>query len=185
MKSVGQILATKGTTVYTISPRATVYDAVEMMGTENIGALLAIDDGEAVGLISEQDYARKIILQDRSSKDTSVAEIMATSLISVNPSQEVSESMALMSDRRVRHLPVIENGSLAGSSRSARSSKPSWTSRSRRFRTSRSTSPAGRRVEVGGPRAAGSWSRIAPWISRSSRSGSGSPGKWGTMRPSG
>ena len=114
MKSVQQILRTKGTLVHSIAPSATVFTALERMATENVGALVVLDGGRVVGLISERDYARKVILQDKASKQTTVSEIMATELVFVKTSHDVADCMELMSDRRVRHLPVIDDGELVG-----------------------------------------------------------------------
>lgn len=114
MKSVRQVLVKKGTGVHTIAPNDSVFVALEQMADQNVGALVVQDDGEVVGLISERDYARKVILQGKVSRDTAVREIMDTDPVSVGSVQTVSDCMALMTDRRVRHLPVIENGQLSG-----------------------------------------------------------------------
>ena len=114
MKNVERILASKGTTVHTITPTDTVFAALEQMAANGIGALVVLDKGDVVGVLSERDYARKVILQGKASKDTPVREIMETELVSVDTQATVAECMELMSERRVRHLPVIENGRLAG-----------------------------------------------------------------------
>ncbi|UCE85593.1 MAG: CBS domain-containing protein [Deltaproteobacteria bacterium] len=114
MKTVRQLLGEKGHTVYTIAPGATVFEALERMADCNVGALVVIDDGEVVGLISEREYARGVILKGRFSKDTPVREIMKHQVVCVGSRQKVDGCMALMTDNRVRHLPVLENGQLAG-----------------------------------------------------------------------
>ena len=115
MKSVAQILKTKPEqTVHTISPSTSVFDAVRRMAEKNIGALLVMEDVKIVGIITERDYARKIILMGRSSKETPVRDIMTSPVMYVRPDQTNEECMALMTDNRVRHLPVMDNGKLIG-----------------------------------------------------------------------
>ena len=115
MKTVAEILKEKGDrTVHTIEPTASVFEAVERMAQKNIGALLVLDQGRIVGMLTERDYARKVVLMARSSKDTPLREIMTTSVIYVRPDQTSEECMALMTQSRVRHLPVIDEGKLAG-----------------------------------------------------------------------
>jgi CBS domain-containing protein len=115
MKTVAEILKEKGDrTVHTIEPTASVFEAVERMAQKNIGALLVLEHGRIVGMLTERDYARKVVLMARSSKDTPLREIMTTSVIYVRPDQTSEECMALMTQSRVRHLPVIDEGKLAG-----------------------------------------------------------------------
>ena len=115
MKTVAEILKGKGDrTVHTIEPTASVFEAVERMAQKNIGALLVLEHGRIVGMLTERDYARKVVLMARSSKDTPLREIMTTSVIYVRPDQTSDECMALMTQSRVRHLPVIDEGKLAG-----------------------------------------------------------------------
>lgn len=115
MKNVRQLLARKGTNVHTISPDATVFEALERMAKHDVGALVVGDDrGEVIGLVSERDYARKVILQGRISRDTPVREIMTASVLCVTSRQTVDACMALMTKHRIRHIPVVENGQLAG-----------------------------------------------------------------------
>ena len=114
MKTVGQLLNAKGRLVWTIAPDATVYDALELMAEKEIGALVVVQAGQVVGLLSERDYARKVILKGKSSKDTRVKEIMSSPVVTVRPEQTVAECMALMTDKRIRHLPVLENDQLIG-----------------------------------------------------------------------
>ena len=114
MKTVRQILGAKGHTVFTIGPDATVYEALQEMATHDVGALVVTEEGEVVGLVSERDCARKLILLGRLTKDTPVRDIMTKEVICVGSKQTVDGCMALMSEKRVRHLPVLENGQLAG-----------------------------------------------------------------------
>jgi CBS domain-containing protein len=111
MTSVAQILKSKSDqTVYTIAPTASVFDAVQMMADRNIGALVVMEGEKIVGIISERDYARKIVLMARSSKDTPARNIMTSSAMYVSPVQRSEECMALMTENRVRHLLVIDSG---------------------------------------------------------------------------
>jgi CBS domain-containing protein len=114
MKTVREILQKKGNTVWSIPPEATVFDALQLMAEKNLGAVLVIKNDRVVGIMSERDYARKIILHGKHSKDTLVNEIMSSLVIYVNTSLSVEECMALMINKRIRHLPVIENGKLSG-----------------------------------------------------------------------
>ncbi|WP_394829611.1 CBS domain-containing protein [Pendulispora albinea] len=115
--TVAQILKSKpdsGRTVYTITKTDSVYTAIKLMAEKGIGALLVMEGEKVAGIVTERDYARKVVLQDRSSKGTRVEEIMTASVRYVSPSQTSDECMALMTERRMRHLPVIENGKLVG-----------------------------------------------------------------------
>ncbi len=114
MRQVKHLLELKGNAVYAIAPEAPVLDAIRQMAERGIGALLVMRGDELVGIVSERDYARKVILKGRSSKDTPVAEIMTASPISVDPSATVDECMRLCTDQRVRHLPVKDNGRVVG-----------------------------------------------------------------------
>lgn len=115
MKTVRQLLASKGTAVQTIGPEATVYQALEKMAEYDVGALVVLDEsGEVVGLVSERDYARKVILVGRASRDMQVREIMSPDPRCVTSQQNVQACMELMTEHRFRHLPVVENGQLAG-----------------------------------------------------------------------
>ena len=111
---VASILRHKGHEVCTIPPDASVYQAISVMAGKSIGALPVVADGQLVGIVSERDYARKVALQSRSSKDTTVSEIMAVPVISVSPSQTVEECLRTMTVRRIRHLPVVEHGRVVG-----------------------------------------------------------------------
>jgi len=112
--TVNQILRTKGTEVYSIVSTFTVFEALRVMGEKNIGAILVIDDGVLKGILSERDYARKIVLKDKSSKKTPVSEIMEMDVVTVKPEDNLEYCMELMSGRRIRHLPVIENDVIIG-----------------------------------------------------------------------
>jgi CBS domain-containing protein len=110
MKTVAEILKEKGDqAVYSIGPDASVFEAIALMAQKNIGALLVMDDGRIVGMLSERDYARKVVLMSRSSKETPLREIMTSSVIYVHPSQSSEECMAVMTENRVRHLPVLDD----------------------------------------------------------------------------
>ncbi len=115
MKTVRQLLDRKGHTVYTVAPDASVFQALEVMAEHNVGALAVVDGaGELVGVLSERDYARKVVLLGRVSRDTPVGEIMSTGVICVSSKQSVDACMALMTRHRVRHLPIVESGQLEG-----------------------------------------------------------------------
>jgi len=114
MTTVKQILDGKGDQVYTIAPRATVFEALKQMGEKEVGALAVVDEGRLVGIISERDYARKVILRGRTSRDTLVQEIMSANVITAHLYQTVEECMELMTERRIRHLPVMQSGRLSG-----------------------------------------------------------------------
>ncbi len=106
---ISTILRQKGGEVWSVSPDASVYEAIEMMADKRIGALLVLADGELVGVISERDYARKVILKGRSSKETLVKDIMTSPVIFATPTRTVDECMSIMTNNRIRHLPVVEN----------------------------------------------------------------------------
>lgn len=114
MKTVKQILDAKGYQVWSITPDKFVFDALKLMGEENIGALAVVEDDRLVGIISERDYARKVILQGRTSRDTRVAEIMTAAVVATRLDQNVEECMTTMTAKRIRHLPVVENDQLIG-----------------------------------------------------------------------
>lgn len=112
--SLAELLGHKGGAVYSIAPDATVYDAIHTMADRSVGALLVMRDDALLGIISERDYTRKVILAGRSSRDTRVEEIMTSNLVTASSSQTVEEAMKLMTDARVRHLPVLEGGRVTG-----------------------------------------------------------------------
>ncbi|MBL9131510.1 MAG: CBS domain-containing protein, partial [Verrucomicrobiaceae bacterium] len=99
---------------WTISPGATVFEAIKLMSAKDVGALPVIDDGKLVGIISERDYMSKVMLKGKSSKDTPVSEIMTREVVTVTPDQNVSQCMSIVTEHRVRHLPVVEDGQLHG-----------------------------------------------------------------------
>jgi CBS domain-containing protein len=112
--SVGAILAHKGSAVWSIAPNATVFDAIQLMADKNVGALPVIENGGLVGIISERDYTRKVILKGKSSKETPVKDIMTLELLTARPGDSVTECMHVMTEKRVRHLPVVEGGQMIG-----------------------------------------------------------------------
>ncbi len=111
---VSQILKNKGGKVWSIAPQDTAYKALQLMSEENLGALLVIDKGKVVGLFSERDYARKVILKGRSSKTTEISELMTKKVLFVSPDMSVEDCMSLMTENFVRHLPVMEKKQLVG-----------------------------------------------------------------------
>jgi CBS domain-containing protein len=115
MKTVAEILKAKGdSTVFSIGPSASVFDAVKLMAEKNVGALLVMEGTRIVGVVTERDYARKVVLLARSSKDTPLRDVMTSAVIYVRPNQTSEECMALMTENRVRHLPVMHDGKLVG-----------------------------------------------------------------------
>ncbi|UCG24034.1 MAG: CBS domain-containing protein [Chloroflexota bacterium] len=114
MTSIRQLLDKKGRNVWSTSPEASVYDALLLLAEKNIGALLVLQDGELAGIVSERDYARKVILHGKASMETQVKEIMTEEVIIVDPQKSVKEALALMTDKHIRHLPVIEGTQIVG-----------------------------------------------------------------------
>lgn len=114
MTVLSQLLGTKGHAVFSVAPGASVLDAIRQMAERHIGALLVIDDGRLEGIVSERDYARKVILKGRSSQSTAVREIMTAPVITIGPDDTVDAAMRLMTERRIRHLPVLRGGKLIG-----------------------------------------------------------------------
>lgn len=107
--TISAVLRQKGGEIWYVSPRHSVYDAIEMMADRRVGALLVIAEDKLVGIISERDYARKVILKGRASKETAVEEIMTSPVFSVSPRHTVDDCMTLMTEKRIRHLPVVES----------------------------------------------------------------------------
>lgn len=114
MKTARQLLTIKGNAILSVAPNSDVYDALVSMEKHHVGALLVLEAGKLIGIFSERDYARSVALKGKTSKNTLVSEIMSKDIISVTPDQTVEDCMNLMSDKRVRHLPVIDNGTLMG-----------------------------------------------------------------------
>ena len=111
---ISEIISHKGGTIWNISPDATVFEAIQMMAEKNVGALLVMDKEKLVGIISERDYTRKVALKGKSSKETPVREIVSGKVFSVTPHHSVEDCMRLMTEHRVRHLPVVEAGKILG-----------------------------------------------------------------------
>jgi CBS domain-containing protein len=114
MYTVRQLLKVKGGAVWSIAPEATVYEALQLMADKNIGALVVVKDRKVVGIFSERDYARKVILHGKSSKTVTVGELMTKEVLYVSPDDTIENCMALMTAKRARHLPVLENSHLVG-----------------------------------------------------------------------
>ena len=112
--TVGVLLARKNPAVWSISPDATVFEAIQLMADKNVGALPVVDNSRLVGIISERDYARKVILKGRSSKDTPIRDIMSQELLTATPSDSIAECIRVMTEKRVRHLPVLEGTKMIG-----------------------------------------------------------------------
>jgi CBS domain-containing protein len=114
MKTARDLLREKGTQVYATSPEASVYDALQQMAEKNIGALIVFEGERLVGLISERDYARKIVLKNKFSRETAVTEIMSHDVVTVAPDKNLEECMEVITEHRVRHLPVVEDDRVLG-----------------------------------------------------------------------
>ena len=114
MKFVSQFLEKKGHDVWWVAPETTVFDALQLMANKKVGALLVLEEDSLVGVFSERDYARKVTLKGKSSKDTPVRDIMSTKIVCVTPNQTTEECMSLMTEKRVRHLPVMDGEKLIG-----------------------------------------------------------------------
>lgn len=114
MEMVRQLLKKKGHQIWSIGPDASVYEALELMAKKEIGALVVVEGARIAGVVSERDYARNVVLKGRLSKDTRVREIMTTRVVHAHPDHSVQECMELMTEKRVRHLPVLEEESLLG-----------------------------------------------------------------------
>ena len=114
MTSVENLLKIKGNETWSIAPQATVYEALQKMSDKDAGAMLVIDDGNLVGIFTERDYARKLILKGRFSRDTAVSELMTQEVLYVEPQNSIEDCMVLMTNKRVRHLPVLDDKQLIG-----------------------------------------------------------------------
>jgi CBS domain-containing protein len=114
MYTVRNMLYEKGGQVWSIAPQATVYEALELMADRNVGAVLVLENDKLVGIFTERDYARKVILKGKTSKTTTVGELMTTEVLYVSPDDTIENCMALMTEKRARHLPVMESGKLVG-----------------------------------------------------------------------
>ncbi len=114
MKKVKDLLANKGSTIWSITPDVSVFEAVKLMAEKRIGVLMVVDNDELCGVLSERDYARRVVLLDRGSKTTLVREIMTKRVVFVEPEQTIQDCMALMTEKSFRHLPVMDDGKLIG-----------------------------------------------------------------------
>ncbi|MQP75655.1 CBS domain-containing protein [Stenotrophomonas sp. MYb238] len=114
MQTVRQLLGTKSPEIHAVAPQSAVIDAIRLMAEKGIGAVLVMDGARLAGILSERDYARKIVLRDRSSRDTPVAAIMTAELVTVTPTDTVEDCLQLVTDRRIRHLPVVEDDAVLG-----------------------------------------------------------------------
>ena len=114
MALVNQVLTRKPREIFSVAPLATVYDALKLMAARNVGALLVMDGDRLLGLFSERDYARKIVLHGKTSRETPVREVMVERVPCVRPNQSLEEAMAIMTEFRTRHLPVVEDGKVVG-----------------------------------------------------------------------
>ncbi len=114
MTLINDVLKTKGHDVWSIRSDASVFDALKLMAEKDIGALLVIDDANLVGVISERDYARKVVLKGRSAENTEVKEIMSPNVVSIQIGQDVNACMTLMTNKRIRHLPVMDGSTILG-----------------------------------------------------------------------
>ena len=114
MQSVKDILKSKGSEIWSVKPDDTVFSAIKMMADKGIGALLVMDGDKLVGIVTERDYARKVVLEGKSSREAAVNEVMTTKILCVTPERTIDECMALMTDKRIRHLPVLEHKQVVG-----------------------------------------------------------------------
>ncbi len=114
MLTVNDILKNKSNAIFSVEPGSTVYEAIKVMGEKNIGALLVMEYDQLKGILSERDYARKVVLKDRKSRETRVSEIMTEKVITVSPADSVEHCMATMTSKKIRHLPVTDNDKVVG-----------------------------------------------------------------------
>ena len=114
MTTIAQLLNTKGNQIWSVEPKATIFEALEIMSEKEIGALLVMEDGKLTGIFSERDYARKVILKGKSSKETPVGELMTKKVFYIDPQKTINDCMAMMTAKRIRHVPVIEDNQVVG-----------------------------------------------------------------------
>ena len=114
MRSVQDILNSKGTDVWSVKPDDIIFDAIQLMADKAIGALLVMEEDKLVGIVTERDYARKVVLEGKSSREALIHEVMTTKVLCVSPERTIDECMALMTDKRIRHLPVVEHKQVVG-----------------------------------------------------------------------
>ena len=114
MTTIAQLLNTKGNQIWSVEPKATIFEALEIMSEKEIGALLVMEDGKLTGIFSERDYARKVILKGKSSKETQVGELMTKKVFYMDPQKTINDCMAMMTAKRIRHVPVIKDNQVMG-----------------------------------------------------------------------
>lgn len=114
MGEVWQLLRTKGSDVWTIGPHRTVYEALQLMAEKDVGALPVVEEGRLTGIFSERDYARKVVLHGKTSRETAVGELMTRTVYYVSPNETIEQCLAIMTKRHIRHLPVLDDGRLVG-----------------------------------------------------------------------
>ena len=114
MTTIAQLLNAKGNQIWSVEPKATIFEALEVMSEKEIGALLVMEDGKLTGIFSERDYARKVILKGKSSKETPVGELMTKKVFYIDPQKTINDCMAMMTAKRIRHVPVIEDNQVMG-----------------------------------------------------------------------
>ena len=114
MTTIAQLLNAKGDQIWSVEPKATIFEALEIMSEKEIGALLVMEDGKLTGIFSERDYARKVILKGKSSKETQVGELMTKKVFYIDPQKTINDCMAMMTAKRIRHVPVIEDNQVMG-----------------------------------------------------------------------
>ena len=114
MTTIAQLLNTKGDQIWSVEPKATIFEALEIMSEKEIGALLVMEDGKLTGIFSERDYARKVILKGKSSKETPVGELMTKKVFYIDSQKTINDCMAMMTAKRIRHVPVIEDNQVMG-----------------------------------------------------------------------
>ena len=114
MTTIAQLLKTKGDQIWSVEPKATIFEALEIMSEKEIGALLVMEDGKLTGIFSERDYARKVILKGKSSKETQVGELMTKKVFYIDSQKTINDCMAMMTTKRIRHVPVIEDNQVMG-----------------------------------------------------------------------